>query len=130
MADEIKVVEGCISDLSTDISGVPQGTELGSVFFILHISEIAKTVEGCISDLSPVISGVPQGTVLGSVLFLLHISDIAKPRCEICRSEFKGEKSLNQHQKKHDPNSDKFQCDVCGIYFYTDNANWSQIKFY
>ena len=31
-----------ISDLSADISGIPQGTELGSVLFTLHFSEIAK----------------------------------------------------------------------------------------
>ena len=49
-----------ISDLSPDISGIPQGTELGSVLFTLHISEIAKVVEGCISDLSTDISGVPE----------------------------------------------------------------------
>ena len=54
------VTEGYIHDLSANISGVPQGTELGLEFFTLHISEIAKVVEGCISDLSTDISGVPE----------------------------------------------------------------------
>ena len=47
----------------------------------------------------------------------VHITYLKKPRCQICQSEFKGEKLLKQHLKKHDPNNGKFQCDVCGIYF-------------
>ena len=46
----------------------------------------------------------------------LHENYMKKPRCEICQSEFKGEKSLKQHLRKHDPNNGKFQCEVCGIY--------------
>jgi hypothetical protein len=38
------VVEGRISSLSPVISGVPQGTVLGPVLFLLHISNIAKDV--------------------------------------------------------------------------------------
>ena len=47
----------------------------------------------------------------------VHKNYLKKPQCTICKSEFKGEKSLNQHLKKHDPNYGKFQCEDCKMYF-------------
>ena len=38
------VVDGQISDLSPVISGVPQGTVLGPILFLLHIADIARNV--------------------------------------------------------------------------------------
>jgi ribonuclease P/MRP protein subunit RPP40 len=38
------VVDGSVSGLSPVISGVPQGTVLGPILFLLHISSIARVV--------------------------------------------------------------------------------------
>ena len=38
------VVDGRVSQLSAVLSGVPQGTVLGPILFLLHISNIAKDV--------------------------------------------------------------------------------------
>ena len=121
---------GCISDLSPDISGIRQdiirnffdssddddekirGMGLGrSSSMKTNAGEVVEDwidafarpeTNGSISDLPPDISGIRQGTELGSVLFILLISEIAKPRCQICESEITSQKSMSIHQKMDD----------------------------
>ena len=48
----------------------------------------------------------------------VHKEYLKKVKCQICQSEFAGEKLLKQHVTKHDPKiaDGKFQCEVCKIY--------------
>ena len=46
-----------------------------------------------------------------------HEKYLKKLKCDKCESEFKGEKSMSMHLKKHDPNCGKFECENCTIFF-------------
>jgi ribonuclease P/MRP protein subunit RPP40 len=62
------VVDGQISSLSHVISGVPQGTVLGPILFLLHIADIARAVSAKTSLKSYVDDTRLQRSILDSAV--------------------------------------------------------------
>ena len=92
------VVEGRVSDLSPVISGVPQGTVLGPVLFLLHISDIAKGVS----------AGTSTTSYVDDTRATRSIKD-KKADCEALQSDLSSIYSWAAEVNMHF-NSDKFEC--------------------
>ena len=91
------VVEGTVSNLSPVISGVPQGTVLGPVLFLIHISDIA--------------SGLSAGTTATSFADDTRVQRCVRPEkdCSDLQSDLQLMYSWAERVNMHF-NSDKFEC--------------------
>ena len=91
-------VEGTISPLSPVISGVPQGTVLGPILFLLHIADIAENVS----------VGTTTNSYVDDTRVQRSISDVGQD-CRVLQDDLRTIYSWAERVNMTF-NSDKFEC--------------------
>ena len=91
------VVDGCVSELSPVISGVPQGTVLGPVLFLVHIADIADSLS----------AGTEASSFADDTKVTRQVS--TKEDCDDLQADLTKVYTWAEHVNMHF-NADKFEC--------------------